>query len=487
MEVVYLHSLRELRFLVQQQQELEMAVLFDAAWARQPRHALQREELVQSARDRGVKMLYVLFSRGDDAAEKYALDALEVNSLPALAIYDRGLVRTESRFLRQDEHFGESRSFAEQWQGLLEDDPDEEGGEPPLLLFVAGDKSSVGKSSTCLALLSCLLQLGTPPQDLGYIKPVTQCEAEQLVTRFCLQRGVACVGVGPVVFFKGFTRAFLAGETEPSSALVRHAADAVRKLGRGKRLVLVDGVGYPAVGSVCGVSNADVAQALGCPVLLVGKSGVGDAVDSYNLNAAYFSLRGVRVLGGVFNKLAEGGFYSRDSCAVAVSSYFAQYRPAERAYGFVPIVSAEPLAAGGEAGTEEERQALRDDAMLSRLTEAFAHHVQVPRLLTDLWLDALRMRGPPLCARALLASQQEAGATKADPVFAGRGRKHGPAQGGPDDAPAKRGKLEESSSSSSSSSSTSSTSRSSSSSSGGAKRSRQEIEADARAQGARGG
>jgi hypothetical protein len=78
--------------------------------------------------------------------------------------------------------------------------------------------------------------------------------------------------------------------------LVQRAVEAVRRVGVGKRLVLVDGVGYPAVGSVCGISNADVALALGAPVLLVGKSGVGDAIDSFNLNAAFFEARGVRVL-----------------------------------------------------------------------------------------------------------------------------------------------------------------------------------------------
>lgn len=77
---------------------------------------------------------------------------------------------------------------------------------------------------------------------------------------------------------------------------------------------MVDGVGYPAVGSICGVSNADVAATLDAPVLLVGKSGVGDAVDSYNLNSSFFEMRGVRVLGGVFNRLSTGGFYSLERC-----------------------------------------------------------------------------------------------------------------------------------------------------------------------------
>lgn len=60
----------------------------------------------------------------------------------------------------------------------------------------------------------------------------------------------------------------------------------------GKRVVIVDGVGYPSVGSICNLSNAHIAQALGSPVLLIGKSGVGDAVDSFNINAKYFESYG---------------------------------------------------------------------------------------------------------------------------------------------------------------------------------------------------
>jgi len=60
---------------------------------------------------------------------------------------------------------------------------------------------------------------------------------------------------------------------------------AVEKIGNGKKIVLIDGVGYPSVGSICNLSNASIAKALSAPVLLIGKSGVGDAVDSYNLNS----------------------------------------------------------------------------------------------------------------------------------------------------------------------------------------------------------
>lgn len=159
-------------------------------------------------------------------------------------------------------------------------------GQAPYMLFISGDRSSVGKSTFSLLLLAALLDtVGFPASSVAYIKPVTQCEAEQPITKFCRQRGVDCQGIGPVVFYSGFTRAFLDENTKPSEELLQDACAAVKEIGIGKRLVLIDGVGYPAVGSICGISNADVAKALQAPVLLVGKSGVGDAVDSFNLNA----------------------------------------------------------------------------------------------------------------------------------------------------------------------------------------------------------
>ena len=178
-------------------------------------------------------------------------------------------------------------------------------GSRPARVFVSGDRSSVGKSTCCLYLLASLIFKGVKPCDLAYIKPITQCEAEQPVVRYCSKMGIANRGigetalflvvfflyfglyVGPVVFYKGFTRAFLDGNTESSEELLQSVVESVEEIERNKRIVIIDGVGYPAVGSICGISNADAARALNAPVLLVGKSGVGDAVDSFNINARY--------------------------------------------------------------------------------------------------------------------------------------------------------------------------------------------------------
>ncbi|KAG5187152.1 AAA domain-containing protein [Tribonema minus] len=214
---------------------------------------------------------------------------------------------------------------------------------PALKIFIGGDRSQVGKSTVCLGILGSLLELGYSPSDLAYIKPVTQCEQPQLISKWCAAKGVACRGIGPVVFYAGFTRAFLKGEAGTSEQLLADAKAAVDEISKGKKFVVVDGVGYPAVGSICGISNAHTAAALHTPVLLVGRSGVGDAVDSFNLNATFFKSHGVEVLGGVFNRLASGGFYSLANCQEAVTNYFARVGR-QMPYGFVP--DAQPMLKG---------------------------------------------------------------------------------------------------------------------------------------------
>lgn len=63
--------------------------------------------------------------------------------------------------------------------------------------------------------------------------------------------------------FQGFTRAFLNGATASSSELLddieRVVDDLANPPGGSRKIIVVDGVGYPAVGSICGLSNADIA------------------------------------------------------------------------------------------------------------------------------------------------------------------------------------------------------------------------------------
>jgi dethiobiotin synthetase len=217
------------------------------------------------------------------------------------------------------------------------------GQKGALRIFVAGDRANVGKTSTCLGLLGSLISMGYDASDLAYIKPATQDESPQLLETFCERTGVACVALGPIVYYKGFTRAFLAGETETPQELLEKVRAAVNEVAAGRRVVLIDGVGFPAVGSICGTDNAAVAKASGYTeenapgVLIIGPAGVGNAVDSFNLNASYFESRNVPVMGAIFNKLPLDGYYSLQNCRKQVSSYFQQYRKNVKAFGFIPV------------------------------------------------------------------------------------------------------------------------------------------------------
>lgn len=138
-----------------------------------------------------------------------------------------------------------------------------------------------------------------------------------------------------MVFYTGFTRECIDGQGPSPKELLDKIEEAVNTIAKGKKFVIVDGVGYPSVGSVVGASNAQIAQRLAIPVLLVGRSGVGDAIDSFNINKAYFDHFGVKVLGAVFNKV-EDPF---EDIKEHVTRYFAQTYPEASAYGFIPLAA----------------------------------------------------------------------------------------------------------------------------------------------------
>eukprot|EP00298_Acanthocystis_sp_HF-20_P002525 c12938_g1_i1.p1 GENE.c12938_g1_i1~~c12938_g1_i1.p1 ORF type:complete len:281 (+),score=121.16 c12938_g1_i1:33-845(+) len=216
-------------------------------------------------------------------------------------------------------------------------------------IFIAGEKASAGKSSVCLGILGNLLKTYSA-QDICYVKPATQNISPTLTAKFCQSKGIKYRHVGPIVYYKGFTREFLEGKySQTSEQMLGEVSKVVDEMSKGKSVVVIDGVGYPSVGSVCGVSNADIAKVLKAYVIIIGKSGVGDAIDSYNLCATYFQSNGVPVLGGIFNRLSLSGFYSLDNCKAAIENYFSKSKPNEKSYGFVPVV--ESLAAEDKGET----------------------------------------------------------------------------------------------------------------------------------------
>ena len=276
-------------------------------------------------------------------------------------------------------------------------------------LLVAGDKSQAGKSTVSMGLLGALLEAGFLASDIAYIKPATQCVSSTLTARFCETRGIAYEHIGPVVFYRGFTRERLdalgdasdcsptpltGGAAPDGDDLVAACAEAVERISEGKRVTIIDGVGYPSVGSIVRCSSADIAVACGAAVLIVGKSGVGDAVDSFNLCARYFEAQHVPVIGAIFNKVAPTGFYGLPAVGAYLRRYMAHARPRQRIYGLLP--AAEALGALGadeacalafkrpEATPRAGQLSPEDEKVVALVAAMFKEQIDVEALLADL-------------------------------------------------------------------------------------------------------
>lgn len=237
-------------------------------------------------------------------------------------------------------------------------------------IFVGGAVSDVGKTTFCLGLL---VHLKKKTDSLAYIKPATQCEAPDLLARWCSENKVRHVGgsQAPLVFYPGLTRAVISGE---ATVDVEEIAAKVDEVCAGKRYCVVDGVGFPGVGSCVGASNADIARACRAPVVLVGKAGVGSAIDTHCLDAALFEKEGVPVLGAVFNKADNQGFYSKEKIIGPIETFFSEKRPRETCYGIVPT---------REGGVEDDVEQL-----LSHLDS----HVDFHSVVRDAELDVFNRK-----------------------------------------------------------------------------------------------
>jgi dethiobiotin synthetase len=204
------------------------------------------------------------------------------------------------------------------------------------IVYVAGWGSGAGKSTFCQSLLDWMRLKG---RSCAYIKPVTQCEAVTPVAEYCELHNVPCVPIGPVVFRNGVTNAVIAAEDFIASRHehLERAVGAVRSLQADGVTVVVDGVGYPSVGSCVGCGNGDVAAALGASIILVCPDGLGDAIDTMELMISYFVHKGCTITAVVFNKVRDTVRHKRADVNPLIVKYMAEVHPSIALLGFVPL------------------------------------------------------------------------------------------------------------------------------------------------------
>eukprot|EP00934_Nitzschia_sp_Nitz4_P003718 Nitzschia sp. Nitz4//scaffold303_size22340//3673//5055//NITZ4_008565-RA/size22340-processed-gene-0.17-mRNA-1//-1//CDS//3329547051//3708//frame0 len=184
----------------------------------------------------------------------------------------------------------------------------------PCPIYVAATRQHVGKTTTSLALMSGLQKrFGR----VGFMKPVGQHwlpvqdengetiqvdkDAVLVLDHFRLTHQDYRTA-NPVIIPKGYTKDFLDGIVTKDQQKEK-ILEAYAKVKADSEVILCEGTGHCAVGSVIQACNAEVASWLGGKMVLVANGGVGNTFDNLSLNKALCDLNNVEVAGVIVNRV----------------------------------------------------------------------------------------------------------------------------------------------------------------------------------------
>ena len=174
-------------------------------------------------------------------------------------------------------------------------------------IYIAATAQHVGKTTMTLGLVAALKSRAL---NVGYCKPLGQqfldveggrVDKDAVLFSDCMSFELLPEIHSPVILGSGDTARYL-DDPKPDGLRKRIAA-ASEVLDRNHDVVVFEGTGHPGVGSVVGLSNADVAQQLEADVVLVLEGGIGNTLDRLALCRAMFDAAGVGIIGAVVNKV----------------------------------------------------------------------------------------------------------------------------------------------------------------------------------------
>jgi dethiobiotin synthetase len=147
-------------------------------------------------------------------------------------------------------------------------------------IFVAATKQHVGKTTTCLALLSGLQKRFN---QVGFLKPVGQQHVEvtdKNHNSLRVDKDVVLIKehfhldhvdyryMSPVIIPRGYTKQYVDGEITLESQKM-DVENAMEQVAADSDITLIEGTGHCAVGSIVGLNNAKVASLLGADMVLM--------------------------------------------------------------------------------------------------------------------------------------------------------------------------------------------------------------------------
>jgi phosphate acetyltransferase len=176
-------------------------------------------------------------------------------------------------------------------------------------IFIAATGQNVGKTTTCLGLVSGLKKRF---EKVGFMKPVGQ-EHVEMENNLHVDKDVvlfknhfhlkdAYEDMSPVLFPKGFTRDYLDGKIHHKD-LTQKILTSFEKITSHNPITIVEGTGHTGVGSIVNLNNAQVAALLEIEMILVAPGGLGSSFDEIALNMAQCEKYGVPIKGIILNRV----------------------------------------------------------------------------------------------------------------------------------------------------------------------------------------
>jgi len=108
--------------------------------------------------------------------------------------------------------------------------------------------------------------------------------------------------MSPVIIPSGYTKKYVDGEISLSTQIMA-VERAMENVAAASDVVLCEGTGHCAVGSIVGLNNAKVASLIGADMVLVANGGLGSAFDELELNRVLCQHYNVRIAGVIINKV----------------------------------------------------------------------------------------------------------------------------------------------------------------------------------------
>lgn len=175
-------------------------------------------------------------------------------------------------------------------------------------IFIAATGQNSGKTTVSVSLMHLarkkygrvgfIKAIGPKCQDFNGI--TVDMDAGLMARIYGLGEDIA--HMSPVVLGRGSTKKFLDGEI-PALQPIEKITDACRELEKKNDFLIIEGAGHGGVGSVIGLNNARVAKMLDAPVVMVSGGGIGNVIDSVQLNLPLYRLEGADVRILLVNKL----------------------------------------------------------------------------------------------------------------------------------------------------------------------------------------